>query len=130
MNQSSWIDSTAQQMNHKWKIMLGHHNLYSYGYHGESATMINLLEGVLNDNHFDLYLSGHEHDMQHLKTDGHTDFVISGSAAKLRSVEDGPHSFFALSEFGFSVLRVSNHRLQHYFVDQYGDVVYWFEKKK
>ena len=130
MDQANWIATTAQQMNHKWKIMLGHHNLYSYGYHGESATMINLLEDVLNDNEVDLYLAGHEHDMQHLKAEGYTNYVISGSAAKLRPVEDGPYSLFSLSEYGFSLIRVSNHKLQHYFIDQYGYVVYGFEERK
>ncbi len=130
MNQANWINSVAQNMDHQWKIMLGHHNLYSYGYHGESATMINLIEDVLYDNEIDIHFAGHEHDMQHLRTAGYTDFVISGSAGKTRPTDSGPLSLFALSEYGFSFVRVSKYTLQYYFINQYGDVVYSFERHK
>ena len=124
MGQGEWISTTAQQMDHKWKLMLGHHNLYSYGHHGQSNLMISLLEDVLNTNEIDYYIAGHEHDMQYLETDGYTKYIVSGSAARTRPTDTGPYSLFALSELGFSLYRVSKHKLEHYFIDQYGEVVF------
>jgi predicted phosphodiesterase len=130
LNQHFWIDSAAQSLNTRWKIMLGHHPLYSYGYHGSDETMQLLLEDILNENEIDVYLSGHDHDLQHLKANGFTEFFISGSAAKLRDTETGPLSLYSLSKYGFLSIRLSKYLMECYFIDKDGIVLYSFKKKK
>jgi hypothetical protein len=130
LGQLQWIDSVSTQLESPWKIMMGHHPLYSYGYHGSNPTMQTLIEDILYDNHYDLYVAGHDHDMQHIQTTGYTDFFIAGSTGKIRPTESGPLSLFSLSEYGFLTLRLSKHKLECYFVTRTGDVVYSYKKEK
>jgi hypothetical protein len=62
----------------------------------------------------DLYLSGHDHDLQHLEFKGHpTSFVISGGGAELvgwttSPIERGP---WGLRAAGFTDLQISQEAL-------------------
>jgi acid phosphatase len=127
LNQLNWIDSVADASNTPWKIMMGHHPLYSYGYHGSSELMQGLLEETLNDNKIDLYLAGHDHDLQHIKTNGYTEYFISGSAGKIRDTDTGEYSLFSLSDYGFLTIRLSSKTLTCYFIDKEGKVVYSYK---
>jgi hypothetical protein len=130
LGQISWIDSVAEAMNSSWKIMIGHHPLYSYGYHGSDEVMQGLLESILNDNEIDLYLAGHDHDLQHIRTEDYSEFFISGSAGKIRDTSPGPYSLFSLSDYGFLTIRLSSTTLSCYFIDRDGRVVYNYQKVK
>lgn len=130
LNQHAWIDSVSQSLNTRWKIMLGHHPLYSYGDHGSDATMQLLIEDILYDNNIDVYVAGHDHDMQHIQSSGSTEFFISGAAATLRDTEMGPLSLFSLSEYGFLTIRLSHHLMECYFINKEGNVVYAYKRVK
>jgi tartrate-resistant acid phosphatase type 5 len=130
LNQMNWIDSVTASMDQEWKIMVGHHPLFSYGYHGSNIVLQGLLENTLYDNSVDLLLSGHDHDMQHIKTPGYTDYFIGGSTGKIRPTSSGEYSLFASPHYGFLLLRVSKHKIENYFIDKNGSVVYQFTKMK
>lgn len=130
MNQIEWIGDKAQNLETNWKIMIGHHPLYSYGYHGQNTTMKLLVEELLYENEFDMYIAGHDHDMQHIKTEGYTHYFVAGSTAKIRPTSDGQYSLYSSSEYGFMLLRVSKHVLQSYFINSDGDVLYQFKNVK
>lgn len=124
LDQLDWIDSISYSISTPWKIMIGHPPLYSYGYHGEDILMQDLLENVLEESDIDLYISGHDHDLQHLKSDGITNFFISGSAAKTRDTDTGELSLFSSSEHGFLTIQLSRHILHSYFINKEGEVIY------
>ena len=65
----------------------------------------------------DVYLAGHDHDMQHLKPEGNLHFFVSGTGGKLRPINPGPRSLFAKSALGFSVLEADKSSLKMTFVD-------------
>lgn len=130
MGQIDFIDDFLENDQSKWKIIIGHHPLYSYGHHGENASLKGTLENRLYENEIDMYVSGHDHDMQHIKTNGYTHFFISGSAAKLRPTNTGEHSLYSNSEYGFMLIRLSNSVLKSYFIDINGDVVYSYQIEK
>lgn len=130
LGQKQWVDSVCANSEAKWKIMLGHHPLYSYGYHGSNTVLQGLLESDLNDNSFDLLLSGHDHDMQHIKPPGYTDYFISGSAGKIRPTSSGEFSLFASPHYGFLLIRISKNLMETYFINKDGNVVYQFSKVK
>jgi 3',5'-cyclic AMP phosphodiesterase CpdA len=56
-----------------------HHHLYSNGQHRDNPKLIAQWDYLLRRHNVDLYLSGHDHDLQHLEFKGHpTSFIISG----------------------------------------------------
>ena len=77
----------------------------------------------------DIYLAGHDHDMQHLKPEGRLHFFVAGSGGKLRPIEPGPRSLFARSANGFAVLEILSNTLAVSFVDVTGAELYRYELK-
>jgi hypothetical protein len=78
-------------------------------------------------NRADIYLAGHDHDMQHLTPEGRLHFFVAGSGGKLRPIEPGPRSLFARSANGFAVLEIERDKLRFLFVDAAGPELYRYE---
>ena len=127
--QLEWLKKALDSSFYGWKVVYGHHPIYSHGHHGNSREMIRELLPVLKER-ADVYLSGHDHDMQHLKPEGNLHFFISGSGGKLRSIKPGPRSLFAKSALGFSVLEADKSSLKMTFVDKTVKPIYEYTLKK
>jgi tartrate-resistant acid phosphatase type 5 len=107
-----------------------HHAIFSDGYHGDNATLIDQLLPVLR-NRIDLYLSGHEHDMQHLRpVDGVTFVTSGGGGSDLRPPRPTSRSFFAKAAFGFTILEASPTELNVRFVGADSKVMHQFTLQK
>ena len=53
----------------------------------------------------DLYICGHEHDLEHLAPDGGVHFVVAGGGgAGTYPIKPSPRSLFAASKNGFAVI--------------------------
>jgi len=124
--QLMWLRSALDASRARWKIVYGHHPIYSEGQHEDNNTKIAQLLPVLRER-ADLYLAGHDHDMQHLRPEGRLHFFIAGSGGKLRPIEPGPRSLFARSANGFAVLEVEPHRMVMAFVGVDGTELYRYE---
>ena len=56
-----------------------HHPLYTNGVHRDNRILIPRWDPLLRQHKVDFYITGHDHDLQHLEFDGHpTSFVVSG----------------------------------------------------
>ena len=51
------------------KIVVGHHPIRSNGDHGHNLDLVQNLEPLLNNHGVRVYFSGHDHDLEHLKTE-------------------------------------------------------------
>jgi len=112
-----WLKEELSRSQAVWKIVYGHHPVYSHGAHGDTPGLIRDLLPVL-DGRADLYLAGHEHDLQHLKPHGKLHFFISGGGgAGIRPITPGPRSLFAKSSYGFAVLEAGTKDLRVTFLD-------------
>jgi tartrate-resistant acid phosphatase type 5 len=114
--QLDWLTEQLDRSRATWKLVYGHHPIYSEGRHEDNNTKIQQLLPVLR-HRADVYLAGHDHDMQHLKPEGRLHFFIAGSGGQLRPITAGPRSLFAASAHGFAVLDVDPHHLTVTFVD-------------
>jgi tartrate-resistant acid phosphatase type 5 len=106
-----WLDRELARSTARWKIVYGHHPIYSYGAHGdEPAVRDNVLP--LLRGRAQVYLCGHDHDLQHLAPDGGVHFVIAGGGgAQPRRTSGGPRSLFAASGNGFAVIEATRKTL-------------------
>ena len=60
-------------------IVIAHHPLFTNGVHRDNPILIPRWDPLLRDAKVDFYITGHDHDLQHLEFAGHpTSFVISG----------------------------------------------------
>jgi len=86
----------------RWRILVGHHPFKSYGLHGDETSYLpKLLGPALAD--ADLYLSGHEHDIQFFEAnDTLPALLICGTASHNRAVDSGEGSIFHSSQTGYA----------------------------
>ena len=123
-----WLTAALDASKARWKIVYGHHPIYSHGQHEDNNLKIDQLLPALRDR-ADVYLAGHDHDMQHLRPEGRLHFFIAGSGGKLRPIEAGPRSLFAMSANGFAVLEIDASALRVSFVGLKGEDLYRYELK-
>ena len=77
------------------------------------------------DNKVDVYISGHEHSLQHLKAEGFPHQFITGAGSELTPVTAGvPYCRFQASEHGFMYFSINASTLQVKAINHSGTVLY------
>jgi hypothetical protein len=116
--QLDWLRGELDRSQAAWKIVYGHHPIRSAGHHGDTAALVKYLLPVLR-HRADVYLCGHDHDLQHLREeDGIHYFVAGGGGAKTREPHSDPRSLFARADHGFAVLDVDPSSLTVHFIGE------------
>ncbi|MBC7867531.1 MAG: metallophosphoesterase, partial [Gloeobacteraceae cyanobacterium ES-bin-316] len=85
--QVQWLNDLLATSTAKWKIVVGHHPLYTGGWRKNSddtKRMKDFLEPVFNKHTVDVYIAGHEHHLEYIKPNGATHYIISGAASEAR----------------------------------------------
>ncbi|MGC4102166.1 purple acid phosphatase family protein [Ferruginibacter sp.] len=126
--QKKWIakELSNASPNIKWKIVVGHHPMYTGGsrYEGYDTKAIrNSLKPLFDKYKVDVFLAGHEHSLQHLVS-GKMQHFISGAASEKTAAKLVPESEMAASEYGFMVFSVTGKTLIAYTLDYTGKIIY------
>ena len=128
--QQAWLNQQLTSPRAPFTVVCGHHPIYSDAKHGDTPPLVSELAPLLEKNGVHLYLSGHDHDLQHLELQGlKTSFVISGGGgARLYPHETIRPNSVVLDTYGFSHLSISNQRLIVRHIDPNGKIVHVFSK--
>ena len=101
--QVSWVEDALERSTARWKVAIGHHPMYSGGPKGGSSTVRWELGNAFARNDVDLYLSGHNHDLELLDSKRGWLQVISGAGAQTQDVvESTEHTLFKTERGGFA----------------------------
>ena len=125
-----WINDTLKNASSdvKWKIVVGHHPYYTVGpriTNYDTITVRKVMADILEAHKVDVYLSGHDHSLQHLKPKGVTHQLISGAGSELTEVTHGiDYSKFEASEHGFMYFSIDDKRLNVKAINISGKVLY------
>jgi len=113
-----------------WLFVFGHHPVFSSGKHGDTNELVESIEPLLQKHKVDLYLSGHDHDLQHLEIAGHpTTFVVSGAGgARARTAPFDNRGPFVKAVYGFSHLELRPGTLTLRHIDANGNLLHAFSK--
>jgi tartrate-resistant acid phosphatase type 5 len=127
--QKKWLDSVLAHSDHRWKIVVGHHPMYTAGARAANEnTVRRSLEPILEKHGVDAYLAGHEHDIQHHKPEGRgVAHFVSGAGSALRGIRVHDMAEFAQSVNAFLVVTVKEDKAIFEFVTTEGKVVYTTE---
>jgi tartrate-resistant acid phosphatase type 5 len=122
--QLQWLDRELNRSTARWKIVYGHHPIYSYAGHldtpGFDKSLLPILKGRAN-----AYIVGHEHVMQHIQPEGGVHFIVNGAGGQgVRPAVNGPRTVYAGSFYGFTVIEAGPDTLKLSFVDTTGKVRY------
>lgn len=128
-----WIDSVLRVSNEKWKIVVGHHPMYTYDKKEdiEQENMRARLEDVFRRNGVDAYFCGHIHTFQHIRTGQDSiDYVVNTSASKQRAPQRGPLTQYASENSGFGLLSFDEGMMHYTLVNSRGELEYVIERHK
>ena len=112
--------------------MAAHHPLYSNWAHRDNRALIDEWDPLLRSHHVDLYISGHDHDLQYLEFKGHpTSFVVSGGGgAELVGWSTPPAARgpWGLRALGFTGIEISKEKLIVRHIGKDAAVLYEFNR--
>lgn len=124
--QLQWLDSVLAASKETWKVVVGHHPVYSSGSeHGNQPELIARLKPVLEKYHVDAYIAGHEHDLQHQKAaDGNVNYFVSGAGSEVRPTGKTVTTRFSASTPGFMAVTVSKNAFSLQVISAKGKALY------
>jgi len=118
--------ASGAQATEPWRILFGHHPLFSSA-SGTPERFGSRLLPVVQRCGVDVYLAGHVHQQEHLQSPD-VDQLIQGAAATVRPgggwFRDHPPSLFRREALGFGVMRVTPEKLWVNFFDVDGALIY------
>ncbi len=129
--QLAWLKEQLDKSKARWKIVYGHHPIYSDGDHGDDARLIKSLLPIL-EGKADIYLVGHDHIIEHLKpSESRLHFLIAGGGgASLYKVKESKRAYFAQSINGFAVLEAGADEIKVRFIGADGKQLYEYPIRK
>ena len=112
-----------------WLWMVAHHPLFSNGPHADNPVLIDRFGGQMIDHSVPMYVSGHDHTLQHLQIAGYpTSFVVSGAGgAPLYDVRSDGRGFVD-KIFGFNHIHVTPAFFDVQFIDTDGRCLHAFRR--
>lgn len=134
--QRKWLESVLSDPspNIKWRIVCGHHPLYTGGKRmnaNETKELRDLLKPIFEKYKVDAYICGHEHSLQYIKPIGTTHYFVSGAGSETTPVVLYPgDGKFAISENGFITFSLSSKILLAQIISYKGEVLYKEEIKR
>jgi len=127
--QLAWLDQLLRDSDAHWKIVVGHHPLYTAGprtTNYDTLAVRKALESIFEERGVDMYLSGHEHSLQHLKVaDRKFHQFISGAGSEVTAVKsDLPYSRFARDQYGFFYFSINASQIVCQVISHEGSQLY------
>jgi predicted MPP superfamily phosphohydrolase len=130
--QRMWIEKTLAGAGEPWKLVIGHHPVYSSGSeHGNTPELIAMLKPLLEKYKVQAYFCGHDHDLQHQRPAGsYVDYFVSGAGSKVRPTGKIAETKFSQSIPGFADVSIKGDSLFLAFIDKDGNKVYQYGRSK
>lgn len=131
--QIDWLRGKLANSRASWKIVVGHHQLYTVAgqnYGGKQHDYPELIApfGPLFQQYgVHVYMNGHEHNLEHVERKG-VHYITCGAGSEIQLVvtphKDAPGDYFASDHHGFMTVRLEPERLSFDFIDDFGTTLY------
>jgi len=122
-HQLPWVRKSLAASTAPWKVVVGHHPIYSAGLYGDDRALISRLTPLFERYGVQLYINGHEHNYERTKLIGRTTYLtVGGGGASLRPVVANSRTAKAISTYSFGELIVEGNSLTIRGIDSKGQV--------
>ncbi len=121
--QLRWLDGALAQARTPWKVVYGHHPIYSSGHYGTDQKLVSTLVPVMKKHGVQLYLNGHEHDYERTKSLDGMVYITCGGGANVRPVGTSAFTAYSASVRHFLAVENTDKSLQVKAVDTTGKVM-------
>jgi len=105
--QVDWLAKSLAESKAPWKIVFGHHPVYSSGMHGSTKELMRDLPPLFAKYGVPLYLSGHDHNYERSRHLNGTTYIVHGGGANTRPVGKSDFTAYAESKLSFVVVEVT-----------------------
>jgi len=121
--QIAWFKAALASSQARWKIVIGHHPIYSGGEHGDTTELVETILPLLHKHKVQAWFNGHDHDLQHLVA-GDLNLFCSGAGSQVRATEDTIYTKFAQARSGFTAVSLQPDRMSVRMTDNHGQLLY------
>jgi predicted MPP superfamily phosphohydrolase len=129
--QRKWLTTTLANAKEPWKIVFGHHQVYSAALRGGTPELEKILAPLLEKYKVQAYICGHDHNLQHNNPDnGYTDYFVSGGGSEVKDNPSFNKAKFAISSAGFADISIKGDSLSMSFINKDGAVIYRYARAK
>jgi len=109
--QKQWLFKELAESKADWKVVLGHHAIYSAGMHGVTEVLLRELDPKLRELGVPVYFAGHDHSKQIISWEGMS-YVITGAGGAVARGRSNQYPQGSMMHFfpdnGFAGLSVCN----------------------
>lgn len=109
--QLAWLEEKLRRSNAVWKVVFGHHQIYSSGIYGVNETLIDRLTPLFKKYGVQLYINGHDHNYERTRSIAGTTYLVCGAGAKSRAVKRSQWTEHSTREFSFAAFDVYADRI-------------------
>ena len=124
--QLAWFKAALATSSAPWKIVIGHHPIYSGGGilgHGDTRELIEDVLPLLKQYQVQAYFNGHDHNLQHLQV-GTVNLFDSGAGSRARPVFKTKYTRFAEGCSGFTTVSLQADHMKVGMIDDQGRLLY------
>jgi acid phosphatase len=122
--QIDWLERELARSQTAWKIVMGHHQLFTVtGQDHDYPEMIGPFKPLLDRYGVRAYINGHEHNLEHIAVDG-VHYITCGAGSATSPVVTPPPGQFASDHRGFMTVRLEAEALGFSFIDDAGATLY------
>src|SRR5436305_7702317 len=126
-----WMEQELEKpRTSKWLVCCAHHPLFSNGDHGDNGVLQNTWGPLFRKYKVDLYICGHDHDVQHLEMPNClTSFILVGGGGQgIRPMRVDVRGPFSKSTYGFGAINFTPKAMTVRLISKDGDVVHAFRR--
>jgi acid phosphatase len=105
-NQLIWLEKELSSSQNPWKIVFGHHPIYSSGQYGSNKNFIKIFTPLFKKYNVQLYINGHEHNYERTSSINGTTYLICGAGAGNRPVGRSSWTEYSTSNLSFAAYNV------------------------
>ncbi|MEA5505383.1 metallophosphoesterase [Halotia wernerae UHCC 0503] len=111
-NQLIWFEKELSRSNADWKVVFGHHPIYSSGHYGNNPDFIKTFTPLFQKYGVQLYINGHEHSYERTRAINGTTYLICGAGAGNRPVGRSEWTEYSTSNLSFAAYEVYPDRIE------------------
>ena len=107
-----WLEQELSRSDAAWKVVFGHHPIYSSGRYGSNQIFIKDITPIFQKYGVQLYINGHDHNYERTRPIRGVTYLICGAGAGLRSVGNSPWTEYSARKLSFAAYDVYSDRME------------------
>jgi acid phosphatase len=121
--QLKWLEGELAASTATWKIVVGHHPVFSGGHHGSFDVMIDRVKPLLERFSVRAYFNGHDHDLQHISVNS-VHYLTCGAGSQTRATGKIDGTIFSAARLGFIAAMLRTEAMAVVFVSDSGEMLH------